>query len=90
MAFASALKAFPPARPAGAGFRKQVWTYTNTGGSTGGAILTGFAFIEDTSTTQNSAAAANQASTVISGETVTLITDADVDGELTVVGRGVV
>jgi len=89
MAFTSALKAYPPARPAGSGFRKQVWTYTNTGGSTGGAVETGFAFIESTSTTQNSAAVASQASSVIAAGTVTLITDADVDGELTVCGRGV-
>lgn len=70
------------------GFIETKWTFVNTSGSTGGAITSGFGYVREARVTNTSATTAVEHSASISGQTVTLTTSADVDGDIIIVGRG--
>ena len=70
------------------GRKKQVLgTFTNTSGSTGGAISTGLSVVLHASfTAQGTTVTANSAVYTASGGTVTLKCDADADGTFCIYG----
>ena len=62
--------------------RKRSGTYTNTAGSTGGAITTGLNFVESFSTNCTSHVGASQPKvTIAAGGSVTILTSADTLGQ---------
>jgi len=70
------------------GFIEAKWNFVNTSGSTGGTIASGMGFVREARVTNTGATTALEHLASISGETVTLTTTADVDGDITIVGRG--
>ncbi len=89
MAFTASIKTDPGyTQRLQGGFIETTWDFTNTAGSTGGAIASGFGFVREARVTNTSATTALEHSASISGETVTLTTSADVDGTIVIVGRG--
>ena len=89
MAFAAALRTDPGnVEKHNQGYRTLAWDITNDSGSTGGAVTTNFGHIRRAVFEPATDGAATDHGTLVSGETVTVTTAADINGTLYVTGNG--